>query len=317
MRGAFYAVVRPSERSASELRERRVAQIVRDYIEAVSLAAAMRRQAEVGRLEFDAVHRFVGDSDESALFRLKEESHALFRFAQGRPESEVHAEELFDLAVGALFHEAMKFREGFYLTRTYGGRLERMVEAGTASPELAESFRRVFQAGRQRMRESQSEVAALFEETREQLLSLLRQFPRSGAIARSLLELPDRTEAVLGVSIDELLTRIYGSPAAAYGLAVESLVQSGHFGIAVELLSREDAVRAGPLCEAARRFAGGMDAYVKGDAEQAALELGGWVESGGRGPASWRATAEAALGVLAREGDPRAERALISLAGIS
>ncbi len=296
-----------------ERRERRVAQIVRDYMEAVALAAAMRRQAEGGALEFDTVHRLVGDSDESALFRLKEECHALFRFAQDRPESELQAEELFDLAVGALFHEAMKWREGFYLTRTYGSRLERMVEAGTASAELADSFRRVFQAGSNRMRESQTEVMQLCEETREQLVHLLRQFPQSGAIARSLLERPELTAGVLGVALEELFDKVFGSSADAYALALHSLVESGHYGEAAELLMREEAPRSAPLCASGVHFARGMECYVKGDAARAVSELRSWIESGRGGSRSWERLAVDALVELERDGDRRAGGLLAAL----
>jgi hypothetical protein len=301
----------------SEQLERRVAQIVRDFTEAVWLAAEVRRKAESGDLDFAAVHRLVGDSEDSALFRLKEECHALFRFALDRPESELQAEELFDLAVGALFHEAMKFREGYYLTRTYGSRLERMVEAGTASPELADSFRRVFQSGRQRMRESQVELSQLFEETRDQLLHLLREFPRSGFVARSVLERPERTEGVLGLALDEVLTKVYGAPAVAYRLAVESLVEGGHYGDALDLLSRDDAKRAAAACGHAKSFAAGMDGFVKGDVGRAIGELERWIEAGMNGPASWRAAAVGALEALAGDADTGAERLLAALTRVS
>ncbi len=60
-------------------RERRVAQIVRDFLEAYQLSAEIHEALAQGGLDFARVARLVGDSEESALYRLKEECHALFR----------------------------------------------------------------------------------------------------------------------------------------------------------------------------------------------------------------------------------------------
>ena len=105
----------------------------------------------------------------------------------------------------------MKFRESYYLTTAYGPRLERMLAEGSASGPLAEAFRRLFEAGRRRMLESECEVAALFRETRHQLLILLQQIPPSGTVARSLVEDPERSEAVFDRPLSELLDQIYRS----------------------------------------------------------------------------------------------------------
>ena len=173
-----------------EWRERRVAQILRDLMEAYELSAQVGASLRAGDLDFGPVRRLVGESEDSALYRLKEECHALFRLSRQGSETELNAEELFDLAVGALFHEAMKFREGFYLTTTYGPRLERLMQKESARGPLVEAFSNVIDAGRQRMFESEVEMAELFDETRDQLVILLQQQPRSGAVARCLVEDP-------------------------------------------------------------------------------------------------------------------------------
>ena len=56
----------------------------------------------------------MGDGEDSVLFRLKERCHALFRGGEQPSEVVMRREALFDLAVGSLFHEAMKFRENLY-----------------------------------------------------------------------------------------------------------------------------------------------------------------------------------------------------------
>ena len=154
-------------------RERRVAQIVRDFLEAYQLSAEIHEALAQGGLDFARVARLVGDSEESALYRLKEECHALFRLDGERSSLELDADELFDLEVAALFHEGMKFRESYYLTTTYGPRLERMMAEGSATGPLAGAFLRLFEAGRRRMRESGSEVASLFRELLPEGLAVL------------------------------------------------------------------------------------------------------------------------------------------------
>ncbi len=266
-------------------------------MEAYTLSDRIHGRLRSEDLEFSWIERLVGETEESALYRLKEECHALFRLNGGRSRMELQAEELFDLAVGALFHEGMKFRESYYLTTAYGPRLERMMAEGSASGPLAEAFRRVFEAGRRRMLESENEVSELFRETRDQLFILLRQMPPTGAVARSLVEDVERTEVVFGMSLSDLLDQVYGSSHDGFKLAVESLLLNGHFAEAGALLER-DELRGGDFCAAAESFALGMDRYYAGDPQAALIALKRWVDEGARGEPAWRNQARRALGSL-------------------
>ena len=302
-----------------ERRERRVAQILRDFLEAYCLSEQVGERLRDGELDFALVDRLVGEHEESALFRLKEACHVLFRFDENRTPAELQAEELFDLAIGALFHEAMKFREGYYVTTAYGPRLERIAAEGTAAISLLDAFRRVLEAGRRRMREAQAETQALFRETRDQMVLLLRQLPRSGAVARGLLEDAPRSERVFAMPIDELLRDIYGDPRSAYRVAVESLVESGHYLEAAEIMERGDA--SGNGCSAGGTgFARGMAGYYAGDL-QAALELlESWIESGADGNPAWRERAANVLRSITGEADrssPLGGRARQAIAALS
>ncbi len=284
-----------------EWRERRVAQIVRDFMEAYVLSAEIGAHLRGGDLDFAWVSRLVGESEESALFRLKEETHALFRFDVESSESELQAEELFDLAVGALFHEAMKFREGYYLTTSYGPRLERMIAEGAASGPLAGAFRNVIEAGRQRMLESEVETSELFDETRDQLAILLRQMTPSGAVARSLVEQPERAQQVFENDLDSVLESIYGASAEAYRLALEDLLENGHFSAASRLLERDEVKGVVPLVEDLRAYAAGMERHFAGEPGPALDLLRGWIEAGARGPDAWAERARIVLETLANE----------------
>lgn len=299
-----------------DLRERRMAQIIRDFMEAYVLTSRIRGRLRNEDLEFSWIERLVGEAEDSTLYRLKEECHALFRLDGGRSRVELQAEELFDLAVGALFHEGMKFRESYYLTTAYGPRLERMMAEGSASGPLAEAFRRVFDAGRRRMLESESEVADLFRETRDQLLILMRQMPPSGAVARSLVEDPERTETVFGIPLPTLLEQIYGSSHHGFKLAVESLIENGHFAEAASLLTREE-LGNGDYSQAARVFAQGMARFYAGEPQAALDALGRWIAQGARGEPRWRSYARRVLDSLAAdpEGlDPALESNAVALA---
>jgi hypothetical protein len=286
-----------------DFQERRLAQIVRDFMEAYALADDVARRLSRGDLEFLSVQRLVGDSEESALYRLKEETHALFRFDESSSAEELHAEELFDLAVGALFHEAMKFREGFYLTTAYGPRLEAMMRSGVASGPLADSFRRVFEGGNQRMRESAEEARALFDETRDQLLIVLQHLPRSRTVARSLVENAERTAQVFETNVDELLAMIYGSPREGYRLAASGLIDSGHFEEALELVGREEVLCSDAFGPEHRSFARGMYRHYSGDVRGALDDIACWVQGSGT-PEEWRPSAARVLDSVAK-GDER------------
>ena len=282
-----------------EIRERRLAQIVRDFMEAFVLARKLGQDLRSGQLAFDTVARLVGDAEDSALYRLKEECHALFRLDVARSRTEVQAEELFDLAVGPLFHETMKFREGFYLTDSYGPRLQRMMAEGSAAGPLAEAFWRVFEAGSRRMLESEAEAEELFRETRDQLLIVLRQLATSGSVARSLVEDPARAEQVFEMPLARLLADIYGSAGRGYRLAVDSLIENGHYAEAAAILEHPDAPNGEEVSAGAIEFSRGMASYYAGDSLAAVESLARWHASARGAPALWRQSAARVLVALA------------------
>ena len=258
-----------------ERRPQRVAQIVREFMEAFVLSRKIGEKRASGALDFADVDRLVEQDEGSVLFRLKEECHSLFRKDDTNAYADVQAEELFDLAVGALFHESMKFREGYYTTATYEPRLQRLIAEGSAAGPLAGVFLQAFEAGRRRMLESEAETEELFRETRDQLLIVLRHMPESGAIARSLLD-------------------------------------NGHFAEAEVLLDHPE-VQDSQTCEAARPFAHGMAAYYTGDDRSALDAFEIWASVHNR-PALWSQRAHrilCGLGEVRSGGDSElASRAL-------
>ena len=121
----------------------------------------------------------------------------------------------------------MKFREGFYLTDTYGPRLQRMMAEGSASGPLADAFWRVFEGGSRRMLESEAEAEQLFRETRDQLLIVLRQLALPRARWRAAWSrtrrVPSRCSACRSRGCSPTST---ARRAAATRLAVEGLIEN-------------------------------------------------------------------------------------------
>ena len=286
------------------LRERQLAQIVRDFIEVCIGAGRIGEALERGTLDFEQVERLIGDAEHHVLYRLKESCHSLFRLETSQPPEDVQAEQLFDLGVGALFHEAMKFREGVYLTLHYGPRLERIMAEGRAGGPAAKTFAKVIDAGIKRTRESSRESVELVRETCEQLQLVLRQRGGSGEVARSLVEHPRRTEAVFDMPLDELLGVVYGDAERGYSLAVEDLLLSGHFEQAGEVLGRSE-VRDWPASRPLASFAAGMAAYYDGDSAEAVKHLGAWIDDGAPGPVERTRQVRGVLRAIARR--PRSE----------
>ena len=74
----------------------------------------------------------------------------------------MHREALFDLAVGSLFHEAMKLRENLYQREVYGPRVRALrSDAGEENEALFDEFEKMLGAVAQRLDEGLRESETL------------------------------------------------------------------------------------------------------------------------------------------------------------
>jgi hypothetical protein len=227
-------------------------------------------------LRWDEVQRLVGDDEASVLFRLKERSHALFR--GGAAGAELPRVALFDLAVGSLFHEAMKLRENFYQLEVYAPKVEAArADAEPGSEALFDEFARILRASRTRLEEALGESESLLEQTRRQFRALLAAHRENGFVTRYLLENASLAEEVLGEPLDGVFASIHGDPVAGYALAARSYLESGYFDEARWALG-EAAGRdpSQPALRAAASYADGMSAWLRGDYERALDHLEQW-----------------------------------------
>ena len=242
------------------------------------LTTLVDRQAE-GSLRFEDIQDFVGDSGHSVLFRLKEHCHALFRSGAVEP---MPRGEIFDLAVGSLFHEAMKLRESLYQREVYAPKVEDMrLGAGRETEELFREFEKIFGASDRRLAETLVETQALFRQTQEQLRLLMVDHRENGLIARFLLENTSLIDEVVVGGLEGLLTQVYGDPEAVYEVAVRSYLDSAYFEEAARMISEVRGRLPGSTAlDRIGHYAEGMQAFQAGSYSKSLERLARWVDAG-------------------------------------
>ncbi len=270
--------------------------IVREFLLAHRLLRSLFERQRSGTLRFEEVQALAGDTEASVLFRLKERCHALFR--AGALGDDLPRVALFDLAIGSLFHEAMKLRENFYQLEVYAPKVEAARrDAESGSEGLFEEFARILAASRERLAEAFAETEALLEQTRRQFRVLLRAHRSNGLVTRYLLANTALADEVLGESLDAFLTEIYGDPVAAWALAARSYLESGYFDEARAALG--EALARDPARTDLRRelaYAEGMTSYLCGRYDHALRDLERWAGTGPRvGEGAFRELALAAV----------------------
>ncbi len=281
--------------------------IVRDFLAVHQLVRRLLERYRCEELRFEELANLVGDDEGSVLYRLKERCHALFRQAPS-PGMDVRREALFDLAVGSLFHEAMKFRESFYQREVYGPRVRELRSAaGEDADPLFEDFEKILGAVSLRLEETLQETEALLSHTREQLRVLLGGHRENGHVTRYLLENAEVVEEVFGGSLDEILADIHDDAGSAYATAARSYLVSGYY-LEAEQAFAEARARGSEQEDLERlsAYAYGMGAYLAGDYGVSVAWLGRWIESASEDEAKLAGLAHAAIskiGQLAVGGD--------------
>lgn len=290
--------------------------ITREFLLAHRELRRLFERHREGALRWEEVQRLVGDDETSVLFRLKERSHALFR--AGDHGAELPRVALFDLAVGSLFHEAMKLRENFYQLEVYAPKVAAArLDAEPGSEALFEEFARILTASRARLEEALGESESLLEQTRRQFRVLLAAYRENGLVTRYLIENASLVENVLGEPLDDLFASIHGAAVTGYELAARSYLESGYFDEArhalAEALAR-DPERA--ALHGAAAYAEGMSAWLRGDYESALDRLEAWA-AGPPAPdeAAFRELALAAVSRLGQLVEGERAAALASRAG--
>lgn len=222
-----------------------------------------------GRLRFPDIGGWVDDKGQSLLYNLKEQSHSLFRAGSKGP---VHRNEwLLDLAIGSIFHEAMKLRENIYQMEVYRPRyLQFKSKIGKTAYEYEkdylEKFERIISRAEQDAQEGMEETQSFFKDAVEQLIDFFKKNSANPYLVRFLLE------------HQPLLQRVYGNRRAkeifhlmfkkglldAYSLAGRSYLQSGHYDLSSLYFSKALRMEPSDLeLQFFMNFSLGMEAYYK------------------------------------------------------
>lgn len=280
--------------------------LVRDLLAAYQATRRVTSRYRSGELRFEELKTLVGDSEGTVLFRLKERCHALFRPVEDDEAATVSPAVLFDLAVGSLFHEAMKLRENFYQREVYGPKVRAARHAAVGDElreKLVREMEKIVADASQRLDEAVHETETLLSQTRDQFRSLLVVHRENGLVVRYLIENASLVAEVFEEGLDSLLEEIFGDTAGGYQKAARSYLQSGYFDEARGALS-EAVARAGerPDLLALVAYAEGMSAYLRGSYGESVDRLGCWIEAGPAGEdAAYADLAYAAMSRLVRQ----------------
>ena len=252
--------------------------IVRDYLAVHQQMRWLIDRYRSGALAFPEVQQLISDDESSVLFRLKERCHSSFRPRDDEATVTMRREALFDLAVGSLFHEAMKFRESFYQKEVYGPRVGALrLQSAVEGDAFFEEFEKILDGVSDRLEEGLQETEILIAQTAQQLRVLLASHPNGALTLRYIIENPELHEAVFGMSLDELLTELEGDAAAAFARTGHSYLDSGFYEEAEEAFAASIA-RGGSRGELAplANYCRGMLAYLAGDYRESVERLRGW-----------------------------------------
>lgn len=257
-----------------------ILEILRDFVEVHRLVRELAERHRSEGLRFERLAGLIEDDEGSVLFRLKERTHRLFRTPRGESRAPTHREALFDLAVGSLFHEAMKLRENVYQREIYGPRVRALhSDAEQESKALFDEFDRMLGSVEARVDEGVQELETLVQRTADQLRLLIAQPPDDGA-TRFMTERPEEVEAVFGVSLAHQLEVMFGSVSRGFERAGHSYLTSGFFASAADCFDRSLQLQPDAQVAALRDYARGMQAYVTRDYGACVGYLASWASTG-------------------------------------
>ncbi|MEW6375869.1 MAG: hypothetical protein AB1502_08775 [Thermodesulfobacteriota bacterium] len=249
------------------VRERKILEMVRGLLLSEVAFQEIFKKYKEGRLHFSEIGNWVDDKGQSPLYNLKEQSHAIFRHVG---IGSFHKKEwLLDLAIGSIFHEAMKLRENIYQMEVYQPRyLQYKLKAGKSDYErdYLQQFERIISRAKQGVAEGMEETRSLFRDTMAQLIDFFKENAKNIFLVRFLLE--NQT----------LLRRVYGPQKSkevfdlmfekgfldAYDLVARSYLQSEHYDLSSVYFSK--ALKMDPYHREFQfllNFSLGMNAYYK------------------------------------------------------
>lgn len=246
-----------------------ILEIVRDYFYAYIQFQSFYEKHKTNTLNFDEVEKFITDKDPSLpLFNLKESCHMLFR-NQGEEQCS-DEERLLDLAVGSIFHEAMKIRENLYLLEVYKPRYLQQVrtskEVSSYEKKLLQAMKKIGVRTEMRLYESIIELKRLFQDTLKQITNLLPLYKDNPVLMRFLLRNKNLLQQAIGKRKGlKIISDIFpGGLGEAYYVEGKGYLESEHYDLAADFFNQALKYRFQNIrLKGLYLYARSMDGYYK------------------------------------------------------
>ena len=243
-------------------------EIVRDYLYSYIRFQSIYKKYKAQTLSFDDIEEFVTDKDPTVpLFNLKESCHMLFRY-QGEEQCS-DEEKLLDLAVGSIFHEAMKLRENLYQLTVYKPRylqIQNSRQSSAYEKNLLQEFMKIGAKTEKRLAESMTETKRLLRDTLEQLAHLLPRYKDNAVLLKFLLRNKELLQQVFGRrrGLKIIADMFPGGLGEAYDVEGRSYLASEHYDLAAEFFSQAQKYKIHDRgIKGLYLYARGMDGYYK------------------------------------------------------
>jgi hypothetical protein len=253
------------KKKVQTVRERTLVEIVRGLLLSEIAFQGIFQKYKKDTLRFVDIRDWVDDQGQTLLYNLREKSHALFR--QMGKGSFHKREWLLDLAIGSIFHEAMKLRENIYQLKVYQPKYsqyqERMGKTLYEKSYLAQ-FKRIIAKAEEGVAEGMDETRSLFRDTMTQLLDFFKESARNAFLVRFLLENQNLLRKVYGPkkTIEIFETMFPDGYPDACRIAGQSYLVSEHYDLSAFHLS--EAMKIVPYDRSVQfllDFSLGMNAY--------------------------------------------------------
>lgn len=190
-----------------------------------------------GELCFSYVEDFVDDRGKSCLYRLKEMCHTLYR----RSEDATYREKLYDMTVGYIFHEAMKFRENLYQIEYYRPNyIHEIADFTETEKKIIHEMRLFTKKAQRRLKEGLKEIKILLRELVAQLKDLIKLYKDNYLMPRFILENQKDLITIYGKKgYNRLINELYKDGRELLTLkAAESYLESEYYHISRDLLKK-------------------------------------------------------------------------------
>jgi len=246
-------------------RDRNLLEMVRGLLLSEVAFQEIYKKYKEGSLHFSDIGNWVDDKGQSLLYNLKEQCHSIFRYVGKGP---LHKNEwLLDLAIGSIFHEAMKLRENIYQLEVYRPKyLQYKLKVGKFAYEkdYLQQFERIMLKAELGVAEGMEETRSLFRDAMAQLIDFFKGSARNAFLVRFLLEHLTLLREVYG---SEGMKKVFEMMfekglSEAYSLAGRSYLQSEHYDLSSLYFSK--ALKLDPHHKHLRfllNYSLGMNAY--------------------------------------------------------